>query len=44
MAKHLSLEDRNLIAQRLKEGCFFQTIAKELEKFHQYFQGNAQSS
>ena len=32
MAKHLSLEDRNLIAQHLNEGCSFKTIAKELGK------------
>lgn len=32
MAKHLSLEDRNLIAQRLNEGCSFKAIAKELGK------------
>ena len=32
MAKHLSLEDRNLIAQRLNEGCSFKAIAKELER------------
>ena len=30
MAKHLSLEDRNLIAQRLNEGCSFKAIAAEL--------------
>ena len=30
MAKHLSLEDRNLIAQRLNEGCSFKAIASEL--------------
>ena len=32
MAKHLSLEDINLIAQRLNEGCSFKAIAKELER------------
>lgn len=32
MAKHLSLEDRNLIAQHLNEGCSFKAIAKELGK------------
>lgn len=32
MAKHLSLEDRNLIAQRLNEGCSFKAIANELGK------------
>lgn len=32
MAKHLSLENRNLIAQRLNEGCSFKAIAKELGK------------
>ena len=32
MAKHLSLEDRNLIAQRLSEGCSFKAIANELGK------------
>ena len=32
MAKHLTLEDRNLIAQRLNEGCSFKTIANELGK------------
>ena len=32
MAKHLSLEDRNLIAQRLNEGCSFKAIAIELDK------------
>lgn len=32
MAKHLSLDDRNLIAQRLNEGCSFKAIAKEPER------------
>ena len=32
MAKHLSLEDRNLIAQRLNEGRSFKAIASELGK------------
>lgn len=32
MAKHLSLDERNLIAQRLNEGCSFKSIAVELEK------------
>ena len=32
MAKHLSLEDRNLIAQRLNESCSFKAIATELGK------------
>ena len=32
MAKHLSLEDRNLIAQRLTEGCSFKSIANELDR------------
>ena len=32
MAKHLSLEERNLIAQRLNEGCSFKAIAVELDK------------
>lgn len=32
MAKHLSLENRNLIAQRLNGGCSFKAIAKKLER------------
>ena len=32
MAKHLSLEDRNLIAQRLNEGCSFKAITIELDR------------
>lgn len=32
MAKHLSLENRNLIAQRLNEGGSFKAIAKEPDK------------
>lgn len=32
MAKHLSLDERNIIAQRLNEGCSFKAIANELGK------------
>ena len=32
MAKHLTLEERNIIAQRLNEGCSFKAIANELGK------------
>ena len=32
MAKHLTLDERNIIAQRLNEGCSFKAIANELEK------------
>jgi len=32
MAKHLTLDERNIIAQRLGEGCSFKAIANELEK------------
>ena len=32
MTKHLSFEDRNLIAQHLNEGCSFKAITKELGK------------
>lgn len=32
MAKHLTLDERNIIAQRLNEGCSFKAIANELGK------------
>lgn len=32
MAKHLTLDERNIIAQRLAEGCSFKAIANELGK------------
>ena len=32
MAKHLTLDERNIIAQRLNEGCSFKSIANELGK------------
>ena len=41
MAKHLSLEDRNLIAQHLNERCSFKAIANELGKTVPVFQGKS---